>query len=364
MFMYWGRRGALTRFSLDLANEVVGKLNGVTISVSRDSSSFDEFARLGRHVFPVSTFTTNLGAVLNAWTIPRLCSDLRRRLIEDQTRAVVDLMPHVWSPIIAPVVRSTGARYVPIIHDADPHPGDRTTAVKRWLDHAIDHADMVLTLSGAVSGRLEALGRIPRNKIVTLFHPDLNYGTTPAIRKPPQKGAPARLLFMGRIMDYKGLPLFLDAVELLKENGTNVEVGVFGEGQLDASAARLKALNAEVVNRWLSDDEIGAVLTRFDIMVLSHVEASQSGVAAAAFGAGLPVVATPVGGLIEQVLDGRSGVLAIRADAISLSEAIEDLALNPLLYGSICANIAATREERSMARFAKVCIANVLRSAD
>jgi glycosyltransferase involved in cell wall biosynthesis len=96
-------------------------------------------------------------------------------------------------------------------------------------------------------------------------------------------------------------------------------------------------------------------------MVLSHVEASQSGVAAAALGAGMPVVATPVGGLIEQILDGRTGVVALRADAAALSEALEDLLLNPVLYNSICANIAATRETRSMGRFAKECIAHLLR---
>ncbi len=33
-------------------------------------------------------------------------------------------------------------------------------------------------------------------------------------------------------------------------------------------------------------------------------------VVAAAYGAGLPVVATPVGGLAEQVVDGTTGVLA------------------------------------------------------
>jgi glycosyltransferase involved in cell wall biosynthesis len=361
MCMYWGRRGALTRFSLDFAREVRDHPGAnITISVSRESATYEEFEVFGKDLFPVSTFRTDIGALARAWSLPKLCSDLRRRLSEDNTRAVIDLMPHVWSPVIAPVVKAAGAAYIPIVHDADPHPGDITSLAKGWLDRSMDHADLVLTLSGAVAGRLEAVGRIPRHKIVTLFHPDLNYAA-PMEREAPHSGRPARLLFLGRIMDYKGLPLFLDAVEILRGSGIPVEVGVFGEGKLGACAARLHALGAEVVNRWLSDDEIGAVLRRFDVMVLSHVEASQSGVAAAAFGAGMPVVATPVGGLIEQIFDGRTGVLALRADALALSEALEDLLLNSVLYNSICANIVATRESRSMSRFAKECIAHALK---
>jgi glycosyltransferase involved in cell wall biosynthesis len=359
--MYWGRRGALTRFSLDFAREVYANpATTVTISVSRENAAFEEFNIFGKDLFPVSTFSYGIGALARVWSLPTICAALRRRLIEDKTRAVIDLMPHVWSPVIAPVVKSVGAAYIPVMHDADPHPGDLTSLAKGWLDRSMKHADLVVTLSGAVAGRLEALGRIPRHKIVTLFHPDLNYAD-PVERVAPHSGKPARLLFMGRIMDYKGLPLFLDAVEILKGNGVPVEIGVFGEGNLGSCASRLRALGAEVINRWLSETEISEILSRFDVMVLSHVEASQSGVAAAALGSGMPVVATPVGGLIEQVLDGRTGVLALRADALALSEALEDLLLNPVLYNSICAHIAATRESRSMGRFSRECVAHSLR---
>lgn len=360
MCMYWGRRGALTRFSLDFAREVRAQpASSITVSVSRQCDTYDQFKEFGASLFPVSTFRTDMGALGRAWSLPSLCSALRKRLHDDNTRAVIDLMPHVWSPIVAPVVKAAGAVYVPIVHDADPHPGDITSLAKGWMDKSMDHADLVLTLSGAVAGRLEALGRISRQKIVTLFHPELSY-SAPISREAPT-GRPARLLFMGRIMDYKGLPLFLDAMEILKTNGVPIEVGVFGEGRLGSCASRLHALGAEVVNRWLADTEISEIMSRFDVMVLSHVEASQSGVAAAALGAGMPVVATPVGGLIEQILDGRTGVVALRADAAALSEALEDLLLNPVLYNSICANIAATRETRSMGRFAKECIAHLLR---
>jgi hypothetical protein len=83
----------------------------------------------------------------------------------------------------------------------------------------------------------------------------------------------------------------------LRAEGVPVSVGVFGEGALVESAARLDAMGAEVVNRWLTEPEIGTILQRYQALVLSHIEASQSDVAATAFGAGLPVIATPDGPL-------------------------------------------------------------------
>ena len=152
-------------------------------------------------------------------------------------------------------------------------------------------------------------------------------------------------------MPYKGLGLFLDAVDLLCADNIAVEIGVFGEGALGTEAKRLESMGAEVGNHWLCEGEIAAVLARFHVVVLSYTEASQSGVAAMAFGAGLPVVATPVGGLKEQIRDGEIGVLARSMDAESLAEAIKSLLLVPGRYEAISRTIANTREQRSMARF-------------
>ena len=359
LFTYWGRRGALPRFALQLAKQLVDHPRfDAALSISRENVNFSDIEKLSLPLLAIDTFRSELGAVTNIWRIPGLRAVIKDWLLITKTTAVIDLMPHVWSPLLAPAVKAAGALYVPVIHDADPHPGDRTAFAKRWIDRTIDYADSVLTLSGAVAGRLEGRGLVPRSKIRVLFHPDLTY-TDYIHREPPQAGGPFRILFMGRIVAYKGLPLLLDAVEILRENGMAVEIGVFGEGPLAQHEDRLRALGAEIVNRWLSDQEFGAILARFHVMVLSHTEASQSGVAAAALGAGLPIVATPVGGLLEQILDGRTGVLALRADGGALAEALEDLLLNPILYRSICEHINATREQRSMRRFANECVAHV-----
>ena len=360
MFVYWGRRG-LTQFALEVARAASQREGLVTtISASRQNESFSSFEAFGSRLFPVDTFSTNTGALTQAWRIPHLRRSLASRLRQDKTQVVIDLLPHVWASFVAPVIHANGARYATVIHDAESHPGDyRTGWVKSVLDRSMYQSDVVLTLSSDVAGRIAATGRISKDKIYPLFHPDLGSSRNSSLLLPGQN-SPIRLLFLGRIMAYKGLPVFLDAVDLLRAEGLQVEVGVFGEGKLGPCAERLTGIGAEVVNRWLSQSEIGRVLSRFHAVVLSHQEASQSGVVAAAFGAGLPVVATPVGGIREQIKDGETGVLATDTGAPALAAAIKRLLLNPGLFQAVRNNIAHSKDSRSVTEFVEQCVSHAL----
>jgi glycosyltransferase involved in cell wall biosynthesis len=352
MFSYWGRRGALSQFTLEVGRVALAERDlHATISVSRQNETFGSFSAFGSALFPVDTFARNIGAITEAWRIPLLRRQLVERVRAAKITAVIELMPHVWSPFVLQAVHAAGALYVTVIHDADAHPGDTTQWVKRVTDLSTRSADRVVTLSASVAKKIVSEGRVSQGKVHTLFLPDFSYGQT-RHRNAPSGGRPWRLLFLGRLMPYKGLPLCIEAVELLRREGLPVELGVFGEGPLGESAQQLARLGAEVVNRWLSAEEIAAILQRYDATVLSYIEASQSGVAAAAFGAGMPVIATPVGGLVEQVEDDVTGAIASGVDARSVADATKRL-FEPDRYNRVCANIRHASEERSMAKFVR-----------
>ncbi|MCH9674930.1 MAG: glycosyltransferase family 4 protein, partial [Gammaproteobacteria bacterium] len=215
--------------------------------------------------------------------------------------------------------------------------------------------DVILTLSDSVTSRLGRLGVPATTPSVTLFHPDLRYVERPAMLS-LRADAPIKLLFLGRILHYKGLPLFLDAAQRLRDEGLAIEVGVFGEGDTSACTAQLQALDVELVNRWLTNAEIADALGRYHAVVLSHTSASQSGVVATAHGAGLPVVVTPVGGLLEQVEHGVTGLIAERADVSALTDSMRELCA-PARYRELLRGVAASRTARSMPRFIRACVA-------
>jgi glycosyltransferase involved in cell wall biosynthesis len=352
MFLYLGRRGVLGQLALELAREVVNFDDVEAVfALSRQNEHIEGFRWLGDRLLPVDTFNSVLSPdhPLKFWKARRL---LLERIAKDQIDSVITLMPHIWTPLLAPAIRARGASYTTIIHDAVGHPGDPTAWATPWLKTEARKADHVVTLSRSVAVALAEAGSAPLDRIATLLLPDLKYG---GIAQPRRRdfGREFRILFLGRIMKYKGLPLLVEAVEKLREQGVSVHLGVAGSGELGPLRARLEALGAEIINRWFEDAELTHLLERYDALALPYIEASQSGVAAVAFGSCMPVVAMPSGGLEDQVMDGKTGVLATSIESGAFARAIERLASAPGLYETISANLFEQSEVRSMKFFAR-----------
>lgn len=349
--MYLGRFGALGRFTHELAAAArdLRQADAHFLISASNETARDMAARFG-NVHTMATFDKATPAAL-ALGYLRARGELAAILQQLRPRAVVNLMPHVWSPLLARGIKAKGVRFITVIHDAVPHPGDPTARLTRWLLRDVRLADRVVTLSHSVARSLTGQGYVDTGRLVTLFHPDLTFGCVPAARQLSEK-APLRLLFFGRIMGYKGLDLLAHAVAQVTARGIPVSLGVYGSGRIaPGTRALLETLGADVENRWIRDGEINGIFARFDAVVCSHVEASQSGVAAAAFGHALPVVAFPTGGIAEQVIEGQTGVLAAQPSVDALADAIARLASEPQLYEQISRNLVATAPQRSMAQF-------------
>lgn len=347
LFVYWGRRGALSWMAAELAGSLEATGSGDLLSYAPGNELAGLLANFAPATRPFPTFSSAAGAFTG---IPRfrrdagaLVGDLRR----EGFGAVIVLMPHLWTPLLAPIVRRAGLRHLVVVHDAVGHPGDRTGVATRWLLRETRAADVVVTLSDAVAAQLASGGQVERERIVVEPHPLLAY---PRVTRLP-RSHPLRILFLGRIMAYKGLPLLVDAITILRERGVAVELGVVGEGDLNGLGPRLASLGATIENRWIDHAEVGSVLARYDVVALPYVEASQSGVALTAFGGGMPVVATPVGGLRKQIRDGVDGLIASAATPEAFADALARIATDPQLLARLTAG-AASHPGRSVASFA------------
>jgi glycosyltransferase involved in cell wall biosynthesis len=258
-------------------------------------------------------------------------------------------MPHVWGLALQRAARRAGSRTLLIVHDADPHPGERRPLFDWLVRREIRSSDRVVTFSSHVADRLAARGDVPDGRIVRLFHPIFRFGAQPTGR-----GAPFRLLFFGRILPYKGVGMLLDAYARLRRAGVNVSLRVVGRGEIDAPAGLKAQSGLTIETGWVAPSAIGVILAHADAVALPYLEASQSGVVAAAYGAGLPVVATPVGGLAEQVVHRRTGMLADSPAAADFAEAIRQLIETAGLYEACRSGVAAHAEIQSPERFATV----------
>jgi glycosyltransferase involved in cell wall biosynthesis len=345
LFIYWGRRGSLSGFTLKLS-EVAP--DNVILCLSRQNEFFDQIRATNVRLLPVNTFN---GATQAIFYLPRIIGireRIRDAIRQHSIEQVVVLMSHVWTPLIADAVRKMHVRYVVIVHDANPHPGDPSAVLNRWLFQDALKADEVVTLSRHVADQLVA--RVPKieTAVKVLFHPVTSRDHKP---KSHEMNRPMGFLFLGRIMAYKGLPLFVKACELVRVRGLPIRVGVVGEGDLSECEGRLKALEAEIANRWVSHEEIERIAQRYDAVVMSNVEASQSGIIALAHGIGLPVLTTPVGGLVEQVEDERSGLIAREVSATAVADVMQRFLTDDTLREELDAGVREVRHQRSMERF-------------
>jgi len=323
LFAYWGRRGAgptLTEAMVRAAQ--LDPTLAVGLSYARQGERARELSALTPAPLVIDSFESALGALTATLRLPALHDRLAREIRDRRVDWVVTVMPHLWGRLLASATHKAGARYAVIVHDAQAHPGEESWLLDRLATAEIKAADRVIACSGHVARALSARhGALP---LATLFHPPFDFGGVIAEQARTAPRTPLRLLFFGRILPYKGLPLLLEAYRLLQAEAMDCTLVIAGDGSVKGLTLNLPGVT--VINRWIAEAEIPGILAEADILIAPYVEASQSGVIAAALAAGLPVVATPVGGLVEQVSSGETGLIAQAVTAEAVADAIRTLA--------------------------------------
>ncbi|WP_174302042.1 glycosyltransferase family 4 protein [Caulobacter sp. S45] len=207
-----------------------------------------------------------------------------------------------------------------IVHDPEPHPGrDAEFARRRAHGIAVQRAvaDHLFAHGRACAARLEqATGR----PVTPLAHgPILRPGAPP--QAPSGCGG---VLMFGRMERYKGLEVLLEAGRMLQQRGVAFSLDIRGAGpELDRLHGDVLALPAcAVTPGHASRADLLRALTACDVVAAPYLQASASGVAAAALAHGRAVVASAVGGLAEVVRPGVNGVLVPAGDPHALAEGL------------------------------------------
>jgi colanic acid/amylovoran biosynthesis glycosyltransferase len=161
--------------------------------------------------------------------------------------------------------------------------------------------------------------------------------------RPPPPRAEARqgfgIVFVGRMVEKKGLAYLIAAMALLRDRGHAVTVAVVGDGPEEAALKQAAVAagvgDAIVFHGRQPNEAVLGLMAEADCLVLPSVTAAdgdQEGIPVTlmeAMATGLPVVSTWHSGIPELVSDGETGLLVPERDAVALAGAIERLIAEP-----------------------------------
>jgi glycosyltransferase involved in cell wall biosynthesis len=337
LLLYWGRRGGGAEYTYELSKALKSDTDiELFLSLSKQVENYQKFSFIGRkNRCDVDTFNNAIEFIVKSIFIKEKSKFLIDFIKTNNVDLVICSMTHMWMPFIAKSVQELGVSYVPIIHDANPHPGEGTMA-NRWLSkESLKHSNGYIVLSSAVEGQLKERIDSAVFPIWKMPHGPLSIGSLGQVRT-LDKSKKNKIIFLGRIHKYKGLDIFIDAMRLLYDKGFNFSAEIMGEGDMNPFKNNLKGLGfIKVENRWISQEEFSSALLSADLLVLPYREASQSGVVAAAMSSGLPIIVTPVGGLSEQIKHRVNGIISTDVTVESIVESIECILNDKSLYHSI-----------------------------
>jgi len=138
---------------------------------------------------------------------------------------------------------------------------------------------------------------------------------------------PGFLLFIGRIIPYKGLKYLCEAVDLLSVK-YNLRVVIAGIGNDDTLEKIKSDTRYTLINRFVENDEMVWLTRNCTAVACPYLAASQSGMIPLSMAYGKPMIATKVGAFAEVVEEGKNGYLAEPGDSKDFARAIEKCLIN------------------------------------
>jgi glycosyltransferase involved in cell wall biosynthesis len=231
----------------------------------------------------------------------------------------------------------------------DTSPAERV-ARERLLCRAVD--GIVATCQDEVS-ELVALGAPPERVEVVPCGVDVGAFRPADPRRRRRPGAPLRLLSVGRLVERKGVDTVLEALARVPSAELVVAGGPAADRlDDDAEVRRLREVASAVgvqdrvrLVGSVTQGRVQELMRAADVVVCTPWYEPFGIVPLEAAACGRPVVGSAVGGLLDSVVDGRTGLLVPPRDPDALAGALHELAADPAAAERMGATARARAEQ-------------------
>ncbi len=276
--------------------------------------------------YPVPQWLT-LPELLRYLTTPMMV----HRITRDVRRWQPDIIHVNSGHILYGIFLGALARHFPMvstIHDIDPHLGEPRPFDRLKLAPLLKHSRIITVHSEGLRDLALAKWHLaPERVCVTpmAFHDVFApwRGNTPE--------EPGTILLYGRMREYKGIRIALEAMPAILERHPGAKLVLAGQGDLEPYANQIMHLGeyVEVINRFVSDAESAALFDRCSVALAPYLEASQSSIPFVAASFGKPIIASAIGAIPEVVQHNATGLLIPPGDTGALADAVVQLLTSP-----------------------------------
>lgn len=242
-------------------------------------------------------------------------------------------MPHA---LFGAVARATcGARLVTLWYGVELRWVQDSLRWVRWLVRwALRTSDAVVAISSYTANEVKRIADVSVRVIpYTVGLPDVAGPPGPA-RAARRDGA-FRILFVGRLVERKGIADLVEAVRRLPA-GLGARLEIVGEGpertRLEALIHEIALEDRVVLRGRVSAGELREAYTSADVLVLPSILDSRRDteglgvVLLEAMSYGVPVIGSRVGGIPDIIVDGETGLLVPPGDSAALTQALRRVA--------------------------------------
>ncbi len=233
---------------------------------------------------------------------------VRKTLASFQPDAVLSYWAHPDGDVCRRAAAIANVPSAVIVGGSDvlilPHLPGRGTRVREVLNSS----DAVITVSEGLRRKTIELG-VPESKVHTIYqgvdeHLFDHHLTRLDARKRLNLGSDvAHLLWVGRVVEIKALPVLFDAVALLKEQGLRFQLHLLGDGPqrtpLQQLAQRRQLDDVIRFHGAVGHDQIGNWYRAADLTVLTSDSEGLPNVLRESLACGTPFVSTDVGSVRE-----------------------------------------------------------------
>jgi glycosyltransferase involved in cell wall biosynthesis len=220
-------------------------------------------------------------------------------VLTNKVKVVHFTTAHISNLFLSILLKPFRIKQIFTIHDISPHPGKKAIFINIYNKVVINFlSDEIISFS---KSEITKQNKKEKFRHFTLSGFD-QYITNPKIGE-------KTILFFGRIEHYKGLNNLYDLIIKTNSSNLNYKFIIAGKGMIENIEEFEKFDNVEIINRFITDNEVEKLFEQATFTILPYDSATQSGVTILSYSYATPVLAYDVGALGEYIENTRNGFL-------------------------------------------------------